>query len=209
MSGSLPSSAATLLRQLRLLRRHLRYGPAGWTRFGQAARLDALATVFRGVNRYLRDLGIDYWLVYGTLLGWHRDGRILAHDYDVDFGAPAACFPRIWESRDRLPAGFTLRDTSPRHHGPKLYCEYRGWEADIYFFREMDGQLCSTERSRNPGDMKPFPRDYFYPRQSTTFLGEATWVPAKSTGYLEHIYGYLGPDAVRDPETRYFRPRQD
>jgi hypothetical protein len=168
--------------------------------------MNAMADVFRGVNSYLRDLGVDYWLVYGTLLGWHREGRILAHDRDVDFGAHADSFAKVWESRHRLPAGFKLRDTSQRHFGPKLYCEFRGWEADIYFFREAAGQLCSTERSPNPGDMRPFPRDYFYPAQPTRFLGESTWVPARPTDYLEHIYGYLGADAVRNPVTRFFEP---
>jgi hypothetical protein len=208
MLNALSSSSASLLRQLRLLRRHLRYGPPGCQHFGHAARMQALTTLYCGVNTYLRELGVDYWLVYGTLLGWHREGRILAHDADVDFGAPVDCFDRIWAARHRLPAGFTLYDTSHRHLGPKLYCEYRGWEADLYFYREAGGKLWSTERSPNPGDTKPFPRSFFYPRQPATFLGEPTWVPAQTIAYLEHTYAYIGPDAVRNPVTRYFEPRR-
>ena len=39
------------------------------------------------------------------------------------------------------------------------------------------------------------------------FLGATTSVPARPLPYLEHMYGYIGRDAVRDPVTGYFRPR--
>lgn len=207
MPGTSSPTAAALLRQLRLLRRHIRYGLPGLGRYRRGAREAALVTLFRGVNRHLRRLGGDYWLAYGTLLGWHREGRILAHDADVDFGVPVARYPEILASRDALPAGFRLFDTSHRHHGPKLYFEYEGWEADLYFFTAESGQLRSTERSINPGETEPFPREYFFPLQPATFLGEPTWVPAQVVPYLKHVYRYIGPDAVRDPITRYFRPR--
>jgi len=37
--------------------------------------------------------------------------------------------------------------------------------------------------------------------------GEATFVPARPVALLTHHHGYIGPDSVRDPITRYFRPR--
>jgi len=207
MTGQPSHSFANFRRQFRLLRRHFRYGPPGWRISNSAARAYALATLFRGVNDHLQTLGGDYWIVYGTLLGWQREGRILPHDYDVDFGAPVARYQEILNSAHRLPEGFTLHDTTHRHNGPKLYIEYHGWEADIYFYREKDGLLQSTERSLNPGETLPFPRDFFYPPQPAHFLGESSWVPARPIAYLEHVYHYIGPDAVRDPSTRYFRPR--
>jgi hypothetical protein len=207
MTGQLSHSLANLRRQFRLLRRHLRYGPPGWPISDKSAYAAALATLFRGVNQHLLTLGGDYWIVYGTLLGWHREGRILPHDYDVDFGAPVARYREILNSAHLLPEGFTLHDTSHRHHGPKLYIEYHGWEADIYFYTEKDHHLRSTEKSLNPGDTIPFPREYFYPPTPARLLGQPTFVPAQPVAYLEHIYRYLGPDAIRDPVTRYFRPR--
>jgi hypothetical protein len=201
------NAMALVFRHLRLARRHVVYGLPGWLHDRPTARNEALATLFHVVNAHLRTLGGDYWIVYGTLLGWHREGRILPHDADVDFGAPVARYEEILSSRHRLPPGFTLHDTSHHHHGPKLYFAYRGWEADLYFFTESDGQLRSTERSQNPGETEPFPRDYFFPAQPACFLGEPTLVPAQVVPYLEHVYRYLGPDAVRDPVTRYFRPR--
>ena len=31
--------------------------------------------------------GIDYWLEFGTLLGYYREHDFIAHDDDLDFGA--------------------------------------------------------------------------------------------------------------------------
>ncbi|MBE35495.1 MAG: hypothetical protein CMI16_08065 [Opitutaceae bacterium] len=168
-----------------------------------------LAKLFHALNTHLQSLDIDYVLTYGTLLGWHRDGQPLPHDTDLDLAAPVAAFETIWASRSRLPAGFTMHDTSHRHLGPKLYVEYRGREADIYFLREEEnGQLRTLEASSNPGDLLPYPHEWFFSPQPTVFLGESTFVPAQSLAYLEHIYHYLGPDAELDPVTRYYRPRQ-
>jgi hypothetical protein len=190
-----------------LLARHARHGRASFAGAASAAKADELGTLFRTVNAFLRDQGIDYTLAYGTLLGWHREQRILPHDCDIDFGTPVENHAALWAARERLPTGFTMHDTSARHRGPKLYIDYRGWDADIYFFAEKDGCLASLERSANPGDTAPFPRAYFFPPQPAEFLGERTFVPAQAEALLRHHYHYLGPDAVRDPVTRYFRPR--
>lgn len=195
-------------RQFRLFLRHVRYGPASFLRKDSAVKVRLLTEVFRGVNTHLRTLGVDYALAYGTLLGWHRERRILPHDYDVDFIAPVAAYPVIKASGAKLPPGFTLHDTSYRHFGPKLYVSYRGWEADIYFLRTEGACLRSTEDCVNPGDIAPFPREFFYPLQPAEFLGEPTFVPARPVDLLTLHYGYLGSDAVRDPVTRLFKPRR-
>lgn len=208
MSPAIVHTLAHWQRNLRLMGRHLRHGRASWGSTAGIRKARELATLFRTVNTHLHHLEIDYFLTYATLLGWLRHGCPLPHDVDLDFAVPEAAYQTIWASRHRLPDGFTMHDTSHRHPGPKLYVEHRGWEADIYFLREEpNGQLRTLESSRNPGDMLPYPRDWFFPPQPSVFLGEPTFIPAQPVEYLEHIYHYLGPDAVRDPVTRYFRPR--
>lgn len=204
---SRPHVVQDLRRNARLLLRHLRYGTASFRRQPSVVRTAALQKLFRDVNAHLSDLGIPYALAYGTLLGWYRERDLIAHDYDIDFAAPASAYPTVLASQSRLPPGFELYDTSHRHRGPKLYVNHGGWEADIYFYTEDGDQLCSTEQSRNPGDMLPFPRAYFFPVQPVSFLGVQTFVPAQPEAVLRHVYRYLGPDAERDPVTRYFRPR--
>lgn len=207
MAHTLARNWAEVVRLGRLVRRHLRHGRASFAGAPSAAKDRDLSTLFRTVNTFLRDLGGEYLIVCGTLLGWHRHRGLLPHDKDVDFGLPEAAYPLVRASGDRLPAGFILHDTSHRHGGPKLYVEYRGWEADLYFYAEKDGKLLPYVVSDEPGDAVPFPRDWFFPRQPATFLGEATFVPAQPEKYLEHQYGYFGADAERDPVTRYYRRR--
>jgi hypothetical protein len=190
-------------RTFRLLLRQLRYR---WR--GPGARQAELGALFRITNTWLRATGIEHWLAYGTLLGWHREGRLLPHDVDVDFGAPVAAYEVLRRAGHTLPRGCTLHDSSHRHHGPKLYVSRHGWEADIYFYTSEGDLLRSLERTANPGDAAPFPRDWIYPLRTDTLLDTAVAVPAQAERLLVHHYRYLGPDAVRDPVTRYFRPRQ-
>jgi phosphorylcholine metabolism protein LicD len=194
-------------RQGRLLVRHVRYADSAWSEAGRNARAEALATLFRTVNTWLQENKVDHWICYGTLLGWWREGRILAHDRDVDFAAPFDAYAQLKAAAASLPKGFSLYDTSHRHGGPKLYISYRGWEADIYFLRESEGRLHAILKSPNPGDTAPFPREWFYPAQTVDFLGQKTQVPPEPEHYLVHTYGYTGPDAELDPITRYYRPR--
>jgi len=193
-------------RTVRLLYRHIRFFRP-WQRENRA-RLKALAVLFTVTNRYLRKMGVDYWLAYGTLLGYHRERRILPHDTDIDFGAHKKAFDRIWKERKNLPPGFTMYDTSYRHHGPKLYIAYQGWEADIYFYEDTGSQLRPYERSRFPGESTPFPRDYVYPLEPATFLGTKTRVPSQARALLVHHYRYIGANAVRDKKTGYWHPKQ-
>ena len=192
-------------RQIRLLRRHIRDGPIFTLGRHVQRRRVSLAALFGATNRFLQDLGVDYWLIHGTLLGYHRNGRPLDRDVDVDFGAPERAFARIWQARGRLPAGYRMYDTSFNHHGPKLYIEWNGWEADIYFYGEADGLLHPYERDSRAGYEKPFARELVYPLQEARFLGETTYIPARPEALLAHIYGYIGADAVWDSATGYWR----
>ena len=195
-------------RDLRVLWRQCRFSSAYFTSAGRDARTAALVRLFRTVNAHLAGLGVDYWINFGTLLGWHRTGAILARDRDVDFGAPVAAFERIWASRHTLPRGFRLFDTSFRHPGPKLYFCHQGWEADVYFYAEEQGRLHALLRSPYPSDTAPFPREWIYPLQPVRLHEAATFAPAQPEAWLRHTYGYIGPDAVRDRATGYFRPRR-
>jgi hypothetical protein len=197
-----------LRRQVRVLVRHVRYADAAWSKSGHRARSEALVTLFRTVNAWLRESGAEHWICYGTLLGFWREGRILAHDRDVDFAAPTEAYGMLKAAASRLPPGFKLHDTSHRNNGPKLYISYHGWEADIYFMIEEHGRLRAILNSPNPGDTAPFPREWFYPARTADFLGTPTQVPPEPELYLKHTYGYTGADAEFDPVTRYYRPRR-
>jgi hypothetical protein len=200
-------AAAAVRRCLRLLVRHVRFAHPLAPAARVAARHQALTELFRTVNHYLRDLGVEHWIVDGTLLGYHRQGDILAHDKDVDFGAHEREYDAIRSAGHRLPSGYRLYDTSHRHRGPKLYIAHQGWEADIYFYEDRGGQLRSYANEPTAGYAEPFPRGFVYPIAQAQFLGQPTCVPAQVVAYLHHAYGYIGADAVQDRATGYWRRR--
>ena len=170
----------------------------------QKYKLAILTKLFVVTNQYLNELDIDYWLVDGTLLGYHRVNGILEHDEDIDIGVHESAFQTILQNRNKLPQGFKMYDTSYKHRGPKLYISYKGWEADLYFFEDQGQYLQSYATGQMSGEYLPFPKDYIYPIQNTYFLGEKTYIPSQIVPYLEHVYGYIGEDAVQDKKTGYW-----
>lgn len=170
----------------------------------QKHKLAILTKLFKFTNQYLMQLDTEYWLVDGTLLGYHRVNGILEHDVDIDIGAHESAFQTIWQNRNKLPQGFKMYDTSFKHRGPKLYIAYRGWEADIYFFEDQGEHLQCYATGSKSGEYLPFPKDYIYPLQYTCFLGENTYIPNQVIPYLEYVYGYIGEDAIQDKKTGYW-----
>lgn len=49
------------------------------------------------VNSILEQARIKHWIMYGTLLGAVREHNIIAHDYDIDFGAYVEDVDKILE----------------------------------------------------------------------------------------------------------------
>ena len=194
-----------LSRILRLFIRHIRFFRP-WDRENKA-KIEVLEGLFRVINRYLQDLGVEYWLAYGTLLGYYREGQIMTHDLDIDIGAHEKEFAKIWEGRKRLPRGFKMCDTSHKHPGPKIYLTYKGWEADIYFYEDTVSHLRCYLDSNLPGDLKPFPKNYIYPIKDTVFLGQKTFIPNKVEALLLHNYGYIGENGKWDKKTGYWHPK--
>lgn len=172
-------------------------------------KLEILSEIFEVTNEYMKNTGAMYWIDFGTLLGYHREGAILPHDVDVDFGAHEEEFDKIWSKRNELPKGFKLYDTSFRHRGPKLYFNYKGFDADVYFYEDKDGKLTSYENSHYPNERTPYPKDLAIPAKPAEFLGQKTFVPARPVEYLEHIYNYLGSNGWRDKNTGYWYENND
>jgi len=49
----------------------------------------ALLTYFHVAVDIFNHAGVDFWLDWGTLLGYWRGSSLIPHDYDVDFGFDA------------------------------------------------------------------------------------------------------------------------
>lgn len=190
-------------RTIRLLIRHSKHYRPFKPDKNYAVISKQLTTLFQQTNHFLKSLEVEYWITYGTLLGYYRDRKIILGDKDIDFGVHEKYYQKIWQSRNLLPPEFKMYDTSFRHYGPKLYVTYDGWEADIYFYQEQTDYL-QTHENTFSCYRKPFPKDYIYPCQEAEFLGEITKIPHQVEAYLNHTYHYLGEDSVQDKKTGYW-----
>lgn len=155
-------------------------------------------------NTFLRDLEIDYWVTFGTLLGFYREAGIMKHDRDIDFACDESCYSLLMDNRYKLDPKIRMYDTSYRHYGPKLYLSYKGFDADIYFYRHENGKLYSYEKTRWENYNTPIPCELVFPTRHQTVNGVKTRVPDKMEEYLTFIFGNLSPDAVRNDITGYW-----
>lgn len=160
--------------------------------------------LFVMVNTFLKDLNIDYWANYGTLLGFYRGEGIISHDIDIDFGCGEEHYSYIWENRDKLHPSLKMCDTSKRNDGPKLYISYKGFDADIYFYRPDNGKLQTFEKTSWENYKAPIPSDFVFPTAEMEVKGVKTKVPGKTKEYLTFIFGNLSPDAKRNLKTGYW-----
>ncbi len=51
---------------------------------GRSMRKNGMACL-AAFNSSMQEAGCEYWADFGTLLGLHREGRLLKHDFDIDF----------------------------------------------------------------------------------------------------------------------------
>ncbi len=171
----------------------------------QQARAE-LRHFYVGLNAFLQSLEVDYWLAYGTLLGYHRDSDLILGDSDIDFGLLASDYQRILDYRHRLPVGYELVDTSSKHGGPKLYVRAGLFAADLYFYQPEDEVLRVFLNSHYVADRTPVPREMILPTRPAQFLGQPTRIPNCTEELLLWTYRYLGSDGKLDHETGYWQP---
>lgn len=167
-------------------------------------RQKILWELFEYSNQFLREIEADYWVDFGTLLGFYRENDLIPHDIDIDFGCHEKHYQFILDNLDKLPAELTMHDTSSRHKGPKLYMSYKGFDADIYFYREEGNQLFSTEKTNWENYNAPHSKDQVFPLNDFEIKGIQTQVPYNPEAYLKTIYGSLDKNAIRNPVTGYW-----
>lgn len=165
--------------------------------------------LFEYSNQFLKDIEIDYWVNFGTLLGFHRERNIIGHDIDIDYGCHERHYSEILANQNKLHPSLTLRDTSDRHNGPKLYMSYKGFDADIYFYKEERPYLYSYEKTDWKNYNAPVPSKHVFPTKTFEIKGIDTRIPNDRRAYLETIYGCLDKNAVRNPETGYWEQAPD
>ncbi len=175
----------------------------------QAKRQEILRKMVVETNHFLSQTGVDYWLDFGTLLGFYREENIIPHDVDVDFSLMESSYEKVKASEHLLPKEFKFYDTSFRHHGPKLYLSYKGFDVDLYFYQDLGSTIRSFEKTKWKNEVQEIPKSLVFPLATAYFFEEDTHVPAKVKGYLEYLYSYIGRGGKRDLETGFWHKNEE
>lgn len=170
----------------------------------QQRKMKVLTELYQYSVDFLNTVGEEYWLDFGTLLGYHREGGIIPHDIDADFGMHEKSYKKVLANKSRLSPKVKFYDSSHRHRGPKLYFNYKGFDVDIYFYEDLGDAVRNYEDTSWPNERREMPKEIVYPLQDVNFLGKTCLIPSKSKEYLEYIYGYLGIDAKRNQQTGFW-----
>ena len=95
------------------------------------------------IQKVFEELGISYWLEFGTLLGAVREGDFIGGDSDIDLGAYLDEYsPKIEEVFKKH--GFTKVKEIVIDNGEYGRTEaysYKGIVSDIFYFRRENGKL--------------------------------------------------------------------
>ncbi len=163
---------------------------------------------FEEVNN---QLGHKIWIEAGTLLGYEREGAILAHDIDMDF---AMLNPKDASELDRIieflaERKFVLnRKLVYKGDVKEISFSYNGLNVDIILFERVNGKVISTtmiwygmNALNKPVDIEAF--YYELPMEEleqVNFMDATTYVPTNPVDYLKGYYGedYLIPNTNYD-----------
>lgn len=146
-----------------------------------------------------REFDVELFLLYGTLLGYYRDGDFIAEDDDMDVGFvaraedPLSLKAEATEVVERLLRhGF---DVSTRRQGTLLKVFVDGVDFDVFpvwFFRDRAWAHDAIKAERSD----------FLPARRAEFLGRQVYVPNDPEVFLRGTYGPSW--TVPDPSFRYY-----
>jgi hypothetical protein len=183
----------------------------GWRRVvtfdtRSAANIEPLMKAIEVVLGALREVGIEAFLAYGTLLGAVREGKLIGHDSDADLGYVSRLshpVDVIRESfrlqRDLVDLGFHIT----RYSALAFKVDVDEGDGvvrglDVFGGFLMDGNLHLMGEIR-----EPFDRSDIFPLGTTTLEGRAFPAPADPDKLLTAMYG---PWRVPDPAFHFAPP---
>jgi hypothetical protein len=102
-------------------------------------------TILLKTKTALDEINVDFWLDFGTLLGVHRDGKLIGHDTDVDIAIYLEDYSERIEQA-MIKQGFTYSRRCELEKGKRAleqsFC-YKGVYIDIFYYSKRgDKNIC-------------------------------------------------------------------
>ena len=157
----------------------------------------------------------------GTLLGAYRNGKMLPHDDDFDYGVYVDSEESTMSVLESLKN--YLDEVLPKEYQTRIVSTYTKKlevyrpEFGTYVFKGMIYHNVTVDISVYVHDGKGILRiphylyDWFQTRKENvlplttiTYEGEAFPAPCNAEQLLTDLYGYIGEGAVYDPETKKY-----
>lgn len=139
--------------------------------------------------------GISFFLVCGTLLGAHRDGKFIEHDEDIDIGILSSDFNSTVKDDIQKSGLFRMRirgDVSRSLHFTNIH--KNGTVIDIFLFYSMDSPekyyhatfdgVCKSK----PGGFCKL-MNHLRGFTQTVFMGNTYMIPTNTEEILLESYG--------------------
>lgn len=157
------------------------------------------------VKNILDDMGIEFFLIYGTLLGAVRDGGFVETDTDIDLGVKHEdLISKIKDLQIRLRkegwlvAGFSY----PYNQLRALNCYKYETVIDIRNFEQWNGNRFLQRVDHNRPDIaNVWPKELFDSFETIPFNGMDMKIPNNPEKWLSINYG----DSWRTPDPDFHR----
>ena len=181
----------------------------------------------RAVLKALEKSEFQIFMDGGTLLGAYRNGKMLPHDDDFDYGVYVQDEDKLMQLLESLKAH--LNATLPEKYKARVmstYCkkvevyepewgkysfiaenmaDYHNVSVDITAFVDDGEGLLSIRHYRY--DWFRTRRENLFPLGTMIYEGESFPAPCNAEQVLKDMYGYIGEGAVYDPETKKYVPK--
>ena len=148
---------------------------------------------------------VKMFLIYGTLLGQHRNNKLICYDYDLDFGMNISDFNKIAPILKKK-----IKNYDDFTFNYKSFLDYKSIEiihtdtrisADIFVFYNVGTKVKRSVPSIYTVGMLGECKDeidssVLYPLKETIFLSRPIYVPNKPEELLKCYYGdnFMTPD---------------
>ena len=172
----------------------------------------------------LNKSGLVWFLDTGTLMGAYRDGTMLKHDDDFDIGTYTTQekFDDLFEYiKKHLDKKYEIRKIETYTVKYEIYdpsygyyifgdqYTYHNVTVDLQLYLPKDKNKVITTYTRdNYGELVDFTENMIVPIKTIVYEGHEFNCPNNPQKYLEEHYGYIGPNAIYNQETKKYEPKK-